>query len=97
MGIPSKGRMAELTLELLQVRSGPHAHILYRPRGWLPTPFVARLPAQDCQLGVKKVNDRQYVANIPNVRHSSGESPPCRLWRARAHKGHASLLDQRSR
>jgi len=39
LGIPSKGRMAELTLELLD----------------------------ECQLTVRKVNERQYVANMPNV------------------------------
>lgn len=39
LGIPSKGRMAELTLELLN----------------------------DCQLTVRKLNDRQYIAKMPNV------------------------------
>ena len=49
MGIPSKGRMAEDTMDLLA----------------------------DCQLKVRKINPRQYAAEIPNV-------PGMEVWFQRA-------------
>ena len=49
MGIPSKGRMAEDTMDLLR----------------------------DCQLKVRKINPRQYAAEIPNV-------PGMEVWFQRA-------------
>ena len=77
LGIPSKGRMAELTLELLNVRA-----TAARRRGCkaltrglrAASAFALLFGAQDCQMTVRKVNERQYVANMPNVRapHAPG-------------------------
>ena len=65
MGLPSKGRMAEDTIQLLKVLLGIQAFALRHPH------FRCKLSAiynsQDCALDVYKPNPRQYIAAIPQV------------------------------
>lgn len=64
LGLPSKGRMATDTLDLLKVCNlYDHVRTLY-----ISILFLTRLfYVKDCQLSVRQVNPRQYVAEIPQV------------------------------
>lgn len=71
-GLPSKGRMATDTLELLKVHySASFLFCLLFFFIFLVNVssclIFFSLACQDCQLSVKQVNPRQYVANIPQV------------------------------
>ena len=57
--------MAELTLELLNGA--------WRA-GWRRRDRLTHLPGADCQMSVRKLNERQYVANMPNVRARGREA-----------------------
>ena len=64
-GLPSKGRMATDTLDLLKVHSSSPFFFFFF-LGFFHL-FDTLFSLQDCQLSVKQVNPRQYVANIPQV------------------------------
>lgn len=84
LGLPSKGRMATDTLDLLKVIlymycfPGQRHHLMSEYTQWQICNFRYGLcevicfgfwgVLQDCQLSVKQVNPRQYVAEIPQVR-----------------------------
>ena len=66
MAIPSKGRMAEDTLQLLKVLFRQ----CYLGLAVLRYALTQRRPlcsVQDCQLNVYKPNPRQYIATISQV------------------------------
>ena len=67
MAIPSKGRMAEDTIKLLQARMTSASALL--SAGDLAACTLTGYPAgvQECQLSVYKPNPRQYIATIPQV------------------------------
>ena len=82
MGVPSKGRMAEDTLQLLKARRRRRSGRILALGAWqqgrsaadacaggLPPPVSLPPPPlpQDCQLSVVKPNPRQYVAGISQV------------------------------
>lgn len=66
IGLPSKGRMAEETLELLKVWCLPLT-CLFGFFGLWFIGFWLWFCGQACQLTVKQANPRQYVAYIPQV------------------------------
>lgn len=69
LGLPSKGRMASDTLDLLRVifvALWVILLIIVLCVSWLMS-FSLFLFLKDCQLSVKQVNPRQYVAQIPQV------------------------------
>ena len=72
MALPSKGRMAEDTLQLLKVHM--RRRLRYQlhasagaPAGSLACHQCLLLCLQDCQLSVYKPNPRQYIATISQV------------------------------
>jgi hypothetical protein len=70
LGLPSKGRMSEQTLNLLKacliIDSVPFS-ILCARSCWCFSHFVLFVAFQSCQLTVRKPNPRQYTADIPLV------------------------------
>ena len=70
MALPSKGRMAEDTLQLLKVHMrlcNSTSMSACTPAGSLACHQRLLLCLQDCQLSVYKPNPRQYIATISQV------------------------------
>jgi hypothetical protein len=73
------------------VQLGPHRRNAANPGS---RTFALLFGAQDCQMTVRKVNERQYVANMPNVRAPATPSRPAGAIRrsATAQHGRATGL-----